>query len=242
MKFGKGAGGGPIKKRDADVLSQEMSGAELDLMDEVLSSRQRAWRVASGSLVFSLACLLLAGTVVVEYSQPVPASILAYNTQDPASIQEVSLSEDKRSYGETEDTYWLSQAVIAYESYDYTTIARYYDQVGLMFLGVASDNYKALYTGKNALDKVLGDTKTTTTTVISVLLDTKTGSATVRFKTVDHYMQRGVDEKPQYWIVTLGYEYRKVPMTSTQRMLNPLGLKVTSYTKRAEAANSVAGG
>jgi type IV secretion system protein VirB8 len=242
MKFGKGKAGEPINKRDAEVLVKEMSGAEIDLMDEVLNSRRLAWRVAAGGLVFSLACLALAGTVVVKYAQPVPASILAYNTQDPASIQEVSLAADKASYGEIEDTFWLSTFVIAYESYDYTTIARYYDQVGLMATGLVADKYKALYTGKNAQDKVLGDTKSTTTTVISVLLDRKTGTATVRFKTVDHYMQRGVDEKPQYWIATIGYGYQKDPMTSSQRMLNPLGLKVASYTKRAEAANSVAGG
>jgi type IV secretion system protein VirB8 len=74
------------------------------------------------------------------------------------------------------------------------------------------------------------------------MLDQATGTATVRFKTTQRDMQKSMPEPPQYWIATAAYKYVKDPMTASQRMLNPLGFKVTSYTKRPEAGNSVAGG
>src|SRR5476651_2917115 len=181
MKFRKGAGE-PIARSQLAVLAKEMSDAELDLREEEQKSKRIAWRVASGAFVFALGCLVLTGVVVVQYAQPVPASILAYNTNDPASIQEVSLTADKKSYGELTDNYWVGQFILAYESYDYTTIARYYEQVGLMAMGNVATDYKAIYAGKDARDKQWGNTRTITTDVISVLRDEKTGTATIRFK------------------------------------------------------------
>ncbi|MGF6996669.1 virB8 family protein [Paraburkholderia sp. GAS32] len=232
----------PIKKSEVDTLAKELSDAELDLQDELQNSKRLAWRVTTGAFVFAFGCLALTGAVVYRYSQPVPASILAYNTSDPASIQEVSLTADKKSYGEVEDAYWMSQFAISYESYDYGTIGRYYNQVGLMAKGAVSDSYKAIYEGKDARDKLWGNSRTIKTEIISVLLDQATGTATVRFKTTQRDLQKSMPEPSQYWIATAAYKYVQDPMTASQRMLNPLGFKVTSYTKRPEAGNSVAGG
>jgi len=241
MKFR--SAGEPIAKKQLETLKKEMSAAELDLFDEIQQSKRNAWRVTAGSFVLALACLGLMGFVIFQYAQPVPASLLAYNSKDPMSIQSVTLSADAKTYGELTDDYWVGQFIIARESYDYPMMQRYYDTVGLIATGDVATGYSTWFgNGDKAIDKQWGNSKTITTEVISVLRDERSQSATIRFKTVERNARRGMDDPPQYWIATVGYRYVKTPMKPGQRMLNPLGFKVVSYTKRAEAANNVVGG
>lgn len=65
----------------------------------------------------------------------------------------------------------------------------------------------------------------------STTLDTKTGSATVRFsKTVI-----AADGKPSisipvtYWIATIKYEYPNPKLKPLERRLNPLGMQIPSF-------------
>ncbi|WP_079949118.1 type IV secretion system protein [Salmonella enterica] len=53
--------------------------------------------------------------------------------------------------------------------------------------------------------------------------------------------QRPNPEPPRYWIATIAYEYKALPMTAQQRYINPLGFRVTSYRKNAENVGAVGG-
>ncbi|MBD4984571.1 type IV secretion system protein VirB8, partial [Xanthomonas citri pv. citri] len=53
--------------------------------------------------------------------------------------------------------------------------------------------------------------------------------------------QRPNSEPPEYWIAVVSYKYEKSLMTSSQRNINPLGLRIMSYRVNPEAANNVGG-
>uniref|UniRef100_UPI002B05C67C type IV secretion system protein n=1 Tax=Citrobacter koseri TaxID=545 RepID=UPI002B05C67C len=86
-----------------------------------------------------------------------------------------------------------------------------------------------------------GSPERTTVHINSVITDREHGVATVRFTTQQRIRQRPNPEPPRYWIATIAYEYKALPMTAQQRYINPLGFRVTSYRKNAENVGAVGG-
>jgi len=62
----------PVTADDLEKYKEERQGLEVDLLDEILGSRQRAWKVAGWAIGVGLFGMALAGFVVWRYSQPVP--------------------------------------------------------------------------------------------------------------------------------------------------------------------------
>ncbi len=70
-------GATPTTANDLEKYKEERQGLEVDLLDEILGSRQRAWKVAGWVIRVGLFGMALAGFVVWRYSQPVPEHCLS---------------------------------------------------------------------------------------------------------------------------------------------------------------------
>ena len=231
-----------ITKADMAAFQEERQNLETDLLDEVLKSRRAAWWVATGLGALSAVAFAVSGFTMYRYSQPVPAHMLVMNTD--GSIQQVTLLTPQSTYGEVADTYWVSEFVRHYESYEFNTAQVDYDAIRLMASsGEVADEYQKRYKWgtKEAMDKTVGDRKSVKVKVSSVILDRETGIASVRFSTTEKYRTRGADEAPQFWIATLSYRYDNMELTAAQRYINPAGFRVYSYRVNAESVASVGG-
>ncbi|ECB6713972.1 type IV secretion system protein [Salmonella enterica] len=209
-------------------FNESRKGLEVDLLNEVLSSRQKAWYVAGGASIITVVCLCLAGFVVHRYSEPLPPYLLTIN-KDTGEVSEIKITRDQASYGEDLDVYWLSQYVIHRETYDFYSGQVDYDAVSLMSTPEAAEDYLKRYRGPNKIDKVLGDSETTRVSIRSVIPDPAHGVATIRFTTTRRARSNPVDDQPKHWIAIVGYEYRALAMNAKQRQINPLGLKILSW-------------
>lgn len=235
MKLALRKHGAPITADDLEKYKEERQGLEVDLLDEILSSRQFAWKVTSWSICVGLFGMALAGFVVWRYSQPVPEHMLIANQQTGA-VQDVSLlPNNTSSYGDVIDSYWIGQFVIHHEGYEFYSAQADYDFISLTAAGEVADGYQKLWSGENAPDKTLGDSEMTTVNVSSVIVDRDHGTATVRYSTTKKYRARPSAEPPKYWIATVAYKYVSKPMTAKQRFINPLGLQVMAFRPNPEA-------
>lgn len=212
-----------------DQYKKERRGLEVDLLDEVLKSRVVAWVLGATGVIVGVVCLGIAAFVIHRYSQPIPPYLLTLNKQTGA-VQQISIMKNQKdSYGERIDSYWVSQFVTHYESYDFYSIQSDYEAVGLMATPKVARPYLEQFAGENPKDDRLGDTRTKRVHVSSVMVDTEDHIATVRFTTQIKYRQRPLPEPKEYWIATIAYKYVNFPMTAEQRRINPLGFRVTSY-------------
>lgn len=236
-KSGK-SGATPITASDIEKYKEERQGLEVDLLDEVLTSRKRAWQVSASAIGFGFLSLALAGFVIWRYSQPIPEHMLVMDPKTGA-VQQVSLMPgETTSYGEVVDSYWIAQFVIHHEGYEFYSAQADYDFISLTATGEVADKYQKLWNGAEAPDKKLGDTEMNRVNVSSVILDREHGIATVRYTTTRKYRARPSDEPTKYWIATVAYKYATKPMTAKQRFINPFGLQVLAFRPNAEATEN----
>ncbi|HAT2688803.1 TPA: type IV secretion system protein, partial [Citrobacter freundii] len=169
-----------------------------------------------------------------RYSQPIPPFLLTLNPSNH-EVSQVKLTRDDATYGDEIDKYFLTQYVIHRESYDFYSLQVDYDAVGLMSTPNVAEAYLSRFKGKQGIDKVLGDSETTRVSINSTILDREHGVATIRFTTVRRSRSNNFDDPPKRWIAILGYEYKSLAMNASQRYINPLGFRVTSYRVNPES-------
>jgi len=223
----------PVKRGDVAKFQEERQGLEVQLIDEVLKSRRRAWQVCSVLTVITLLSLASNGLTIYRYSQPVPPNLMAL--RDNGEVTQIALTRQEASYGQAIDTYWVSQFIIHRETYQYSVQQLHYDAMALIADGPVADEYLGLYKGTNGMANRLKDSEQTTVNINSVLVDEKNGIATVRFTTTRRDFSKPLPDAPKHWIATVGYAYEQLPLNSQQRQINPLGLRVKSYDKHEES-------
>jgi type IV secretory pathway component VirB8 len=196
-------------------------------IEQIEKSEQRAWNIAYGAcglVVFALLAIVL----LMPLKDTVPYVVRVNDVTGAVDVMTV-LEDQRITYEEAVDKYWLAQFVRARETYDYYTLQHDYDTTRMLSSPPVGKQYTDQFEGDNALDKKLGKTMRITVDVISVSPDGN-GAAIVRFtkstaradspdyKTVSHY------------VASIGYEYRNPSkLNADERLLNPLGFWVTSY-------------
>ena len=229
-------GAAPITADALEQYKKERQGLELDLTDEILASRKRAWTVSGYLVGITIAALGLAGFVIWRYAQPIPEHMLIAHPET-GSVEQVSIVPGQASsYGELVDSYWIGQFVIHHEGYEFFTSQADYDFVKLATVGQLHDSYVNKWNSDKAPDKVLGDSEMTAVKIESVILDRDHHIATVRYTTTKKYKNRPTPEPTVYWIATVAYDYQPGLMKAKDRYINPLGFKALSFRPNTEAA------
>jgi type IV secretion system protein VirB8 len=215
---------------------EEARGLERDYLEEVARSRRVAWAVAFTSLglvgVLSGAVLALLPLKRVE-----PFVVRVDNATGGVDVV-TTLRDAQQSYGEAVDKFQLNKYVLSRESYDYETVQATYDDAVLLSSPEVQREFRAIYDGPKARDKVFGDRVRFIVKVRSITLAKST--AVVRFVRTRHTAD-GAQDGDEPFVATLGYEYIAAPMREEDRLLNPLGFQVTSYRVDPEVVSEGGG-
>ena len=191
-------------------------------------SERRAWTVAFFAV--SVAGLALSAIVIMmPLKETVPYVIRIDNATGVPDL--VTAMRDKTMTGdEIMDKYWLAHYVRARETYDWYTLQRDYDTVGLLSSTNVGKGYAQLFEGKDALDKKYNKTIRATIEIISVV-PTSENTGTVRFiKTTKRVDQEDSPGTVTRWVATIAYEYQDTALiVESARLINPFGFQVLSY-------------
>jgi len=211
---------------------------ESSRMLSIEKSERRAWRVAFASV--GVAVLAIAAiAMMMPLKESVPYVIRVDNTTGVPDI--VTAITDKAVTGdEVMDKYWLAHYVRARETYDWYTLQRDYNTVGLLSSANVGQGYAQLFEGKDALDKTYGKTVRATVEILSVV-PTGKNTGTIRFiKTTKRVDQEGSPGTVTKWVATVAYEYRSTALIKeSARLVNPFGFQVLTYRVDPEMVGSV---
>lgn len=215
-----------VKSEEYQQYLEESQGLERDFMAELLTSRQRAWRVASMAILTTLLSLM-ALMALTPLKTSTPFVLRVDNSTGHVDVV-TTLKEKEMSYGEVVDSYFLNLYVTNRENYDYATLQTLYDTTALLSSPDVQRDYRHLFDGPQARDKVLSNKVKIIAAVRSMTVDPDQGTAVVRFSHQIHH-SNGTIEPKTYWVATIGYKYLNAKISVQDRRSNPLGFQVTSY-------------
>ncbi|QVN19870.1 virB8 family protein [Burkholderia pyrrocinia] len=195
-------------------------------------SERRAWRVAVGACAVAIACAA-ALAVMTPFYRNVPIPIEVDKLTGDAQVLDV-LDAQHVPVAQVIDKHWLTTYVQMRERYYWPFLQMDYDAVRAMSDGQALKDYDAIYTGPNSLDQQLGaDVQRRIKILATTLPPGEPGRAVVRFMrtTTDH----GETGQPTCFVATIAYRYQpKILRSEKDATTNPLGFKVTAYSRDAD--------
>lgn len=200
---------------------------EASRIQSIEKSERRAWTVAIVSAVVALLSWI-ALIVILPLKETIPYVIRVDSTTGVPDIV-TTLHDQKVTSDEVMDKYWLAQYVRARETYDWYTLQRDYNTVGLLSSPNVGAAYAALFAGKDALDKQYGQTVRATVDIVSVVPSAK-NTATVRFIKTTKRVDQDTPGTVTKWVATVAYEYRNPSkIAQSARLVNPFGFQVLTY-------------
>lgn len=193
----------------------------------VENSERRAWLIA-----FFAVSLSVISWVAIVFMMPLKETIpYVVRVDNVTGVPDIvtTLRDKKITYNDVMDKYWLATYVRSRETYDWYTLQKDYDTVGLLSSPNVGSEYAKLFAGDKALDKTFGNNTSATVEVVSVVPNGK-GIATVRFIKHIKQVNQESDGETNSWVATIGYEYRNPSvMKESMRLVNPFGFQVVSY-------------
>ncbi|HTP25594.1 MAG TPA: type IV secretion system protein [Anaeromyxobacteraceae bacterium] len=215
-----------MKSTELDRYLEESRGLERDYLDELCRSKRMAWRVAAAAGV--LVALALLALVALLPLKRVEAFVVRVDNATGSVDIVKSLQEGDASYGEVVDKYWVNQYLLNRESYDWQTLQTAYDTTVLLSSPEVQREYRALFDGPSARDKVFSDKKRVVVRVRSITPGTGAHTALARF-TRREETAGGAPALEQNLLATVGFRYVGGAMREEDRLINPLGFQVTSF-------------
>lgn len=194
----------------------------------VEQSNKRAWLIAFVSIFVAIlsiiAVLLLTPLKTVE-----PYVIRVDNTTGMVDILTI-LDEKQISSIEALDKHFVAQYIKAREGYYYDMLNQDYIFVQLLSTPEIAEAYRQIYAGDNARDTKLGNATQVEVQVFSIVLGEsngeKTATARINLKTTN---KNSRSESMATKVITLTYKYQVAQVNEENRLLNPLGFKVSNY-------------
>ncbi|EAH6015464.1 type IV secretion system protein [Campylobacter coli] len=191
-------------------------------------SNKRAWLIAFISIFIAIisiiAVVLLTPLKTIE-----PYVIRVDNTTGMVDILTM-LDEKEIKANEALDKYFISTYVKAREGYYYELLNQDYLLTQLMSSEKVANEYRAWYEGENARDQILKNSNEVNVQILSIVLGNSNGvkTSTIRAKIITKNLNtRGLSESTK--VITLSYDYILAKASEENRILNPLGFKVTNY-------------
>jgi len=196
-------------------------------------SNNRAWFVAKSAVLLSL--LMGFGlAAILPLKEAIPYVVRIDKSSGATDIITV-LNNKEIDAKEANDMHWLAVFVSAYESYEWYTINKDYETVGLMASAQVGKEYASLFEGETNFDETYGKKISVSIKLVSVVArDDEIG--TVRFiKTTKNLKNSNVPDIVSHHVATIGYRYlESSEMTLEDRLVNPYAFQVTSYSVSRE--------
>lgn len=204
---------------------------ESNRIELIQKQNKIAWRIAIACLVLMALCIISIA-LMLPLKTVEPYLVKVDNNTGQAEIV-YSLTEGKVSKNEAMDRYWLKNYVMFREAYDWYTVQDNYNVTIALSAHNEKNGLQTFYQGAHAPYKVFKDIYRVDVKVnaISFVGDL----AQVRFeKQVRDLRDPSKAPTRHKMIATISYSYVNDKMTPTERLINPLGFKVHSYTTDAE--------
>ncbi|WP_261887515.1 virB8 family protein [Vibrio aerogenes] len=218
----------------AEQLLKEANAFEKDRIALAKRSERKAWMIAAISV--GLAILSIVAIVIMMPLKSVDYRLLTVDKHTGIAQIVRPLADAKgETYGEALDKYWINRYIIERGSYQWETIQDSFDFTQLASSEQVFSGYNTWIRSKSSPLEVFQDHKKISLSDVSIaFLPTKKGDrmlAQVSFvKTV---LNPDDTHSPEYlptrWSATLTFDYRQEIKTQADRLLNPLGFRVTSY-------------
>ncbi|MCV3443915.1 type IV secretion system protein [Campylobacter sp. IFREMER_LSEM_CL1097] len=191
-------------------------------------SNQRAWLVAFISMAISIIAVI-AVIFLTPLKTTEPYVIRVDNTTGMVDII-TSLQEEQINSIEALDKYFISQYIKARESYYYKFLNQDYVLTQLMSDENVANEYRAIYAGDNALDQIYKDNVEVSVKILSIVLGNSNGVKTSTIRaliTKKDSVTKSTQQSTK--VITLAYDFLLAKTSEENRILNPLGFKVTNY-------------
>ncbi|EGK8076889.1 type IV secretion system protein [Campylobacter lari] len=191
-------------------------------------SNQRAWLVAFLSMAISIIAVI-AVIFLTPLKTTEPYVIRVDNTTGMVDII-TSLQEEQISSIEALDKYFISQYIKAREGYYYKFLNQDYVLTQLMSDENVANEYRAIYAGDNALDQIYKDNVEVSVKILSIVLGNSNGVKTSTIRaliTKKDSVTKSTQQSTK--VITLSYDFLLAKTSEENRILNPLGFKVTNY-------------
>lgn len=223
-----------MKKQGREALEAYFAEADSwanDRSRALRNSRRLAWRVAGGvgtiAICEALALAFLAPLKTVEpYTLLVDRQTGFVQALKPLNAEMISAD---RALTQS----FLVQYVIAREGFDINSVQSDYRKVMLWSAESARQEYSGVMQASNPDSPLV---RLPRLAIIDVRVKSVTplskDSAMVRYDTIrrDSVQQAS----PQSWVAVMRFSYSGEPMSAEDRMINPLGFKVTRFRRSME--------
>ncbi|ANK88416.1 type IV secretion system protein VirB8 (plasmid) [Rhizobium phaseoli] len=204
-----------------------------DRMIQVERSARIAWFVAvcAGTLA-AVSVFAIAGLTPLKTVEP-----FVVRVDNSTGIVDVvsALTSTAGTYDEAVTKYFAAKYVRAREGYVWSEGEENFRTVALLSTQPEQTRFAAVYRGSNpeSPQNIYGRSATSRINIVSISL-INANVASVRYmKTVT----RGDEVRTTHWVATLTFSYANAPMSSTDRLTNPLGFVVSEYRADPEAIN-----
>jgi type IV secretion system protein VirB8 len=204
-----------------------------DRLIQVERSARIAWCVAiCASIiavvsVFAIACLTPLKTVE-------PFVVRVDNSTGIVDVVS-ALTSTAGTYDEAVTKYFAAKYVRAREGYVSSEAEDNFRTVALLSTQPEQTRFATVYRGSNpdSPQNIYGRSATSRINIISISLINANVVSVRYMRTVT----RGDDVRTTHWVATLTFSYVNAPMSSTDRLVNPLGFVVSDYRADPEAIN-----
>ncbi len=196
-----------------------------DRMIQVERSNRIAWSIAIVSsivaavAVFAVACLTPLKTVE-------PFVVRVDNSTGIVDVVS-ALTSTAGTYDEAVTKYFAAKYVRAREGYVWSEAQENFRTISLLSTQAEQTRFAALYRGSNpqSPQNTYGRGATARIDIASISLINQNVVSVRYIRTIT----RGEEVRTTHWVGSITYSYANAPMSSTDRLVNPLGFVVSEY-------------
>lgn len=204
-----------------------------DRLIQVERSARIAWFVAIGaSILAGVSVFAIAGLTPLKTVEP-----FVVRVDNSTGIVDVvsALTSTAGTYDEAVTKYFAAKYVRAREGYVWSEGEENFRTVALLSTQPEQTRFAAVYRGGNPVSpqNIYGRSATSRINIVSISL-INANVASVRYMRT---VTRGDEVLTTHWVATLTFSYASAPMSSTDRLINPLGFVVSEYRADPEAIN-----
>jgi type IV secretion system protein VirB8 len=204
-----------------------------DRLVQVERSARIAWFVAiSASVIAAISVVAIAGLTPLKTVKP-----FVVRVDNSTGIVDVvsALTSTAGTYDEAVTKYFASKYVRAREGYVWSEAEENFRTVALLSTQPEQTRFAAVYRGSNpeSPQNTYGRSATSRINIVSISLINSSVTSVRYMRTVT----RSDDVRISHWVATLTFSYANAPMSSTDRLVNPLGFVVSEYRADPEAIN-----
>lgn len=204
-----------------------------DRLIQMERSARVAWLVAGFASVLAAASVFaIAALTPLKTVEP-----FVVRVDNSTGIVDVvsALTSTAGTYDEAVTKYFAARYVRAREGYVWSEAEENFRTVALLSTQPEQARFSAVYRGSNpdSPQNVYGRNATARISIVSISLINATVTSVRYMRIITH----GDDVRSTHWVATLTFSYVNAPMSSTDRLVNPLGFAVSEYRADPEAIN-----